>query len=93
MAMGSSGDCPLPVPIVEVGPGSLTSSTALYRFVWVARRLCLFEAALHVVPGRAALALWIGGLEISEFGESGFCVTTSGDERMLDWIMLSVRHG
>ncbi len=72
MAMGSSGDCPLSVPIVEVGPGSWTSSTALYRFVWAARRLCLSQAALHAVPGRVALALWIGGLEISEFGMSGF---------------------
>ena len=55
--------------------------------------MCLSEAALHAVPGRAALALWICGLEISEFEESGFCMSTSGDERTLVWIVLSVRQG
>ncbi len=93
MAMGSAGDCALPVPGSEVGPGFWTSCAALYRFVWAVRRQCLTEAALLAVPGRATLALWVGGLELSEFGESGSCDSSLGDEGVLDWIVLSVRRG
>jgi hypothetical protein len=55
--------------------------------------MCLTEAALLAVLGRAALALWIGGLELSEFGESGSCEFSLGDEGVLDGIVLSVRSG
>ncbi len=93
MAMSSAGDCPLPVLGFGVGPGSWTSSAALYRFVWAVKRQCLTETALHVVLGRATLALWISGLELSEFGESGSCDSAPGDEGMLEWMVMSVRGG
>ncbi len=93
MAMGSAGDCPLQVLVSEVGLGSSTASAALYRSVWVVKRQCLSEAALHALLGRAALALWISGLDLHDFRESGSCVASRDDEGLLDWIMLSVRRG
>ena len=93
MAMGATVDCPLPFTVTEVGPGSWASSAALYRFVWAVRRQCLSESVLNAVPGRAALALWISGLDLPEFGGSGSCVASRDDERLLDWVVLSVRRG
>ena len=92
VAMTSAGDCPLPRVITEDGPGSWSSSVALYRFVWVVRRDCLSQSALHAVPGRAALALWIGGLDLRDFRESGSRVASNGDDGMMDLIVLSVRR-
>ena len=89
VAMGLAGGCPLPVFISEVGPESWASSAALYRFVWAVKRQCLSETVLHAVPGRAAFALWIRGLDLTDFGESGSCVASRDDEGMLDWIVLS----
>ncbi len=93
MAMASAGDCSLLALVSEVGPGSLAFSAALYRFVWDVKRQCLSQSALHAVLGRAALALWISGLDLRDFREIGPCVASSDDEGMLDWIVLSVRRG
>ena len=91
--MGSTGGCPVPDLVSDVGPGSWMSSAALYRFDWAVKRQRLSETALHAVLGRAALALWLSGLDLPDFGESGSCVASPGDEGMLDWIVLSVRRG
>jgi hypothetical protein len=91
--MSSAGDCPLPPLITVDGPGSWSSSAALYRFVWVVKRDCMSQTALHAVPDRAALALWIVGLDLRDFTESGSRVGSPGDEGMLDWIVVSVRRG
>jgi len=53
----------------------------------------LSQSALHAVPGRAALALWIRGLDLRDFRESGSRVASIDDEGMLDWIVLFVRRG
>ena len=82
--MSSAGDCPLPHHITDDGHGSWSSSAALYRFVWVVKRGCLSRAALYAVPGRAALALWIVGLDLRGCMESGSIVCSPGDEGMLD---------
>jgi hypothetical protein len=37
--------------------------------------------------------MWISGLDLREFIESGSPGAPTGDERMLDWIVLSVRSG
>ncbi len=84
VAMASPGDCPLPHRFTEDGPGSWSSNAALYRFVWAVKRGCLSQSALHAVLGRAALALWIGGLDLRDFKENGSSVASSGDEGMLD---------
>ena len=91
--MTSAGDCPLPALVSEIGPRSWSSSAALYRFVWVVKHKCLSQSALHAVPGRAALVLWISGLVLRDFRECGSRVASIDDEGMLDWIMLSVRRG
>ncbi len=91
--MSSAGDCPLPHLITEDGPGSWSSSAALYRFVSAVKRGCLSETALYAVLGRAALALRIVGLDLRDFMESGSNVGSPGDEGMLDWIVVSVRRG
>ena len=88
--MSSAGESSLPHLFVEDDPGSWLSSAALYGFVWAVKRDCLSPSALHAVPGRAALALWIGGLELRDFKENGFRVASPGDEGMLDWILLYV---
>ena len=82
--MASAGESPLPHLIAEDDPGSWSSSVALYRLVWVVKRDCLSHSALHAVHGRAALALWIGGLELRDFKENGSSVASPGDEGMLD---------
>ena len=51
------------------------------------------QSALHAVLGRAPLALWINGLDLRDFRESGSRVASIDDEGMLDWIVLSVRRG
>ena len=91
--MSSAGDLPLPALVSEVGPGSWSSSDTLCRFVWDVKRQCLSQSALHAVLGRAALALWISGLDLRDFRESGSLGASSGDEDMLGWIALSVRRG
>ena len=91
--MTSAGDLSLPAPVSEVGPVSWSSSAALCWFVWVVKRDCLPPAALRAVPGRAALALWISGLNLRDFREIGSSGASSDDEGMLDWIVLSVRRG
>jgi len=65
----------------------------LYRFVWVVKRRYLSQSALHAVPGRAALALWISELDLRDFRESESRVASIDDEGMMDWIVLSVRRG
>ena len=57
------------------------------------KRSCLSYSALHAVHGRPALALWIHGLNLRDFREDGSPSALSGDERMLEWIVLSVRSG
>ena len=57
------------------------------------KRSCVSYSALQAVPDRPALALWIGGLDLCAFREGGSPGAPSGDERMLDWIVLSVRSG
>jgi len=84
VAMASAGDRPFLVLGKKVGPGSWASSASLYRFVWVAERRCMSQSALHAVPGRAALALWISGLDLRDFRESGPRVASSDGEGMLD---------
>ena len=91
--MSSAGGLPLPRHSTDGGPGSWSSSAALYRFVWAVKRGCLSQTALHAVPGRATLALWIIGLDLRDFTDSGYNVISPGDEGMLDWIMASVRRG
>ncbi len=91
--MSSAGDWSLPPLITEDGPGSWSSSAALYRFVWVVKRGCISQTALHAVPGRAALALWIGGLDLRDFSDSVSRNGSLGDEGMLDLIVVSVRRG
>ena len=91
--MSSAGDLPLPRHNAGGGPGSWSSSAALYRFVWAVKRGCLSQTALLAVPGRAALALWILGLDLREFTDSGSNVNSPGDEGVLDWIVVSVRRG
>ncbi len=93
VAMSSAGDCPIPSLISGDGPGSWSVSAVLYRFVWTVRRGCVSQSALLAVPGRASLALWIGGLELREFMESGSGVDSTDDEDMLDWIAVYVRRG
>ena len=91
--MASAGESPLPHLMTEDDPGSWSSNAALYRFVWAGKRDCLTQSALHAVPGRAALALWIGGLELRDYKENGSSVASPGDEGMLDWIVVYVRRG
>ena len=93
MAMASTGDCPLPALVSEVGPWSWSSIASLYRFVWAVKWQCLSHSVLHAVSGRAALASWISGLDLREFRESGSRVFSSDDEGLLDWIVLAVRRG
>ena len=84
VAMTSAGDLSLPAPISEVVPESWSSSAALCRFVWAINRHCLSPAALRAVPRRAALALWIIGLDLRDFREIGSLGASSDDEGVLD---------
>jgi hypothetical protein len=93
VAMSSAGDCHLPHLITEDGPGAWSSSATLYRFVWVVKRGCMSQTALHAILGRAALVLWIVGLDLRDFKESGSKVGSPGEEGMLDWIVVSIRRG
>ena len=81
--MSSAKDRPLSPSDAENGPGPWTSSAALYRFVWAVKRDCMSQTALLAVPGRASLALWIGGLDLRDFTESGCIIGSPGDEVML----------
>jgi len=91
--MSSPGACHVLHPVIEDGPGSWSSSAALYRFVWAVKRGCLSRTALQADPGRAALVVWIDRLELREFMERGSNVGSPGDEGMLDWVVVSVRKG
>ena len=93
MAMSSAGGVPLPILVSKGGRGSWASSNSLYQFVWAVKRSCLSCSALHAVPGWAALALWIDCLGFRDFREGGSPGAPSGDERMLDLIVLLVRSG
>jgi hypothetical protein len=57
----------------------------------------LSSSALRAVIGRAALAIWLGGLELRDFGVSLDSLEPPGapnvDEMMLDWIVTSVKCG
>ena len=57
------------------------------------KRYCLSSSVLQAVPGRAALAALLGGLDLRDFGEGESPDAPSGDERMLDCIVLSVKSG
>ena len=93
--MTTVGGLPLQVHVAEVDRGSRTSIVTLYRFVWAVRRCCLSSSVLRAVPGGAALAIWLGGLELHEFGVGLGSLESPGaptiDERMLDWIVTSVK--
>ena len=93
VAMSLAGGARLQVLVLEAGRDSWASSNSFYRFVWAVKRGCLSRFALHAFPDRAALALWIRGLDLRNFREGGSPGALSGDERMLDWIVLSVRSG
>ena len=96
-AMATAGGLPLPAPGVETDRRSWAGCVSLYRFVWAVRRRCLSSYVLRAVPGRAALAIWVGGLGLREFRLGAEALvspdTPSGDERMLDRIVASVRSG
>ncbi len=51
------------------------------------------QSALHANLGRVALALWISGLDLRDFRESGSRVASNDDKGRLVWIALSVRRG
>ena len=55
------------------------------------------SSVLRVVLGRAAMAIWLGGLELREFGVGLESLESPGalnsNERMLDWIVTSVKRG
>ena len=91
--MSSTGGVPSPRPSLGGVPGTWSSSAALYRFVWAAKRDCLSQAALLAVLGREALASWVIGLELRDFSDVGSNVSSFGDEDMLDWVVESVRNG
>ncbi len=91
--MSSASGLPLPVFVSEAGRGSWAARNSLYRLVWAVKRSCLSWSALHAIPGWAALALWLGGLDLRDFREGESPGAPTGDERMLDWIVLSVRSG
>ena len=95
--MSTAGGLPLPVPAAEVDRGSWTSCVSLYRFVWAVRRCCLSSCVLQAVSGRAALATWVSGLELREFRVGAEALESpdapSADERMMDWIVASVKSG
>ncbi len=93
VAMSSAGGLPLPFNVAEANRGSWTSNASLYRFVWAVKRYCLSSSVLQAVPGRAALAMWLGGMDLRDFGEGESPCAPSGDERMLGRIVLSVKSG
>ena len=81
----------LPVHVAEVDRGSWPSISSLYRFVWAVKRCCLSSSVFQSVSGRYALAMWLGGLDLRDFGEGESLNAPIGDERMLGWIVLSVK--
>ena len=95
--MATAGGLPLPVSGAYIDRGSWAVCVFLYRLVWAVRRCCLSSYLLQAVPGRAALARWVGRLELREFRVGAEALgspdTPSADERMLDWIVASVRSG
>ena len=91
--MSSAGGLPLPAHVAKADRGSWTSGAPLYSFVWAAKRCCLSSSVLQAVPDRAALAMWLGGMYLRDFGEGQSPGAPSGDERMLDSIVLSVKSG
>ena len=91
--MSSAGGLPLPVHVAEVDRDSWTSSASLYISVWAVKRWCLSSSVVQAVPSRAALAMWLDGMDLREFGEGESPGAPSGDERMLDWIALSMKSG
>ena len=91
--MSPAGGLPPPDHVAEADRGSLTSSASLYRFVWAVKRCCLSSSVLRAVLGRATLAVWLGGLDLRDFREGESPDAPSNDERMLDWIVLSVKNG
>ena len=46
-----------------------------------------------MVPGRAALAVWLGKLDLCDLGEGDSPDVPGADERMMNWIVLSVKSG
>ena len=51
------------------------------------------SSVLQAVPGWAALAVWLGILDLCDFGEGDSPDVPSADKRMLVWIVLSVKSG
>ena len=78
----------MPVHVAEADRGSWTSIASLYIFARAVKRCYLSSSVLRAVPGRASLAEWLGGLDPRDFGEGQSPDAPSGDERMLDWIVL-----
>ena len=95
LAMLSSDGLPLHAPVAAEQLGSWTSSVSLYGFVWAVKHSCLSPASLNASldPGRAALSVWVLGLNIRDFGGSGPPGSLRSDEEFLDWIVMSVRRG
>jgi hypothetical protein len=91
--MSSAGGLSLPVHVAKSDQGSWTSGVSLYKVIWAVKRCCMSSSVLHAVPGRAALAMRLGGLDLRDLGEGGSLGAPSGDERIQDWIVLSVRSG
>jgi len=91
--MSPAGVLPLPVQVTKVDRGSWTSGVSLYIIRWAVKRCCLPYSILRVVPDRAALAVWLGGLDLCDFGAGESPGAPSADERMLDWIVSSVKSG
>ena len=63
---------------------SWTSCASLHRFVWAVKRCGLSSSALQAVPGRAALAVWLGKLDLRSWGEEDSPGVPIADEEMLD---------
>ncbi len=82
--MSSVGGLPLVALVFKSGRGSWTSIASLYTFVWAVKRRCLSSSVLHAIPGRAALAMWLGGMDLRDFEEGGSLSAPIGDEIMLD---------
>ena len=82
--MSPAGGLPLPVQVTEADRVSWTSNASLYGFVWAVKRCCMSSSVLHDVHGRAALAVWLGGLLLRGFGEGESPDAPNANERMLD---------
>jgi len=91
--MSSEEDPSLPVHATEDVRGSCTSCATLHKFAWALRRCSLPSSTLRAVPGRATLAVWLGKLDLRNWGEEVSPGILGVDEGLLDLIVLSVESG